>query len=102
MSKHWNVKVAIFLLVLGSAIPVLAQSRSPLVGAWRMTTLEVVSNGKLQSVPYSGQLIITSAGTLSAQNMDPNPNAAPTPYTANGYEALYGAIAIDDSKKTSL
>ena len=29
--------------------------------------------------------------------MVPNPNAAPTTYTMNGYEALYGRIDIDDA-----
>jgi hypothetical protein len=85
------------LLALTGALPAFAQDRSQLIGAWRMTTFEVASGGKLQPVPYSGQLIITEAGTSSAQSMDPDPKAAPTPNTANGYEALYGTIMINDA-----
>jgi len=84
-----------FLLAFSSLT--FAKEKSPLVGAWRMTKLEVLVDGKLQPIPYTGQLIITEAGTLSAQAMVPNPNAAPTTYTMNGYEALYGRIDIDDA-----
>lgn len=66
-----------------------------------MTSLEAAnSNGELTPVPMSGQLIITDAGTLSAQAIYPNPNALFTPFTANGYEALYGAIEINDATNT--
>ena len=37
---------------------------------------------------------------MSVQAMNPDANAAPTPYTVNGYEAFYGTVAIDDAKKT--
>lgn len=95
-----KMKLAAMLLALASAAPAFAQNPSPLVGAWRMTKFEVASEGKLRPVPYSGQLVVTEAGTLSAQAMNPDPNAAPTPYTANGYEALYGSIVINDSTNT--
>lgn len=98
---HLKMKAATFLLALATAVPAFAQDKSPLIGAWRMTLLEAAApDGKLQPVPYSGQLIITEAGTLSAQAMDANPNAAPTPFTMNGYEALYGTIEIDDATNT--
>lgn len=96
-----KMKAAAFLLVLMGTLPAYAQGRSPLIGAWRMTTLEAAApDGKLQPVPYSGQLIITEASTLSAQAMNPDPNAAPTSFTMNGYEALYGSIEIDDATNT--
>lgn len=106
MNKHLKttavtVLMTLALMTLTGALPAAAQDRSPLIGAWRMTSLEAAdSSGKLQTVPMTGQLIITEAGTLSAQAMNPDPNAAPTPFTANGYEALYGAIEINDSEKT--
>ncbi|WP_127019293.1 lipocalin-like domain-containing protein [Rheinheimera mangrovi] len=88
---------AILCVLLTFSLSAFAKETSPLVGAWRMVKLEVLVDGKLQSIPYTGQLIVTDAGTLSAQAMDANPKAAPTPFTANGYEALYGKISIDDS-----
>jgi hypothetical protein len=85
-------------LALSASAPALAQnSESPLIGAWRMTTLEVGAEGNLQPIPYSGQIIFTEAGTMSVQAMNPDPDAAPTPYTANGYEAFYGTVEIDDN-----
>ena len=72
---------------------------SPLVGAWRMTSLEVGTEGNLQPVPYSGQIVFTEACTMSVQAMNPDANAPATPYTRNGYEAFYGTVAIDDAAK---
>jgi len=101
LNKYLNTTAVVFLVTLASVLPASAQDRSPLIGAWRMTSLEAAnSNGELTPVPMSGQLIITDAGTLSAQAMNPDPNALPTPFTANGYEALYGAIEINDSTNT--
>lgn len=101
MNLKMKMKSVAFLLALVGTLPAYAQGKSPLIGAWRMMTLEAASpGGKLQPVPYSGQLIITEAGTLSAQAMNPDPNAAPTPFTMNGYEALYGSIEIDDTTNT--
>ena len=94
MSKFSSIILCVLLTFSSSTF---ANEKSPLVGAWRMTKLEVLVDGKLQPIPYTGQLIITDAGTLSAQAMDSNPNAAPTTFTINGYEALYGRIDIDDS-----
>jgi hypothetical protein len=65
---------------------------SQLVGTWRMTSLELGTPGKLQPVPYSGEISFTKAGTVSVQAMNPDPDAADTPYTRNGYEAYYGTV----------
>lgn len=54
----------------------------------------------MRAVPYSGQIIFTESGTMSVQAMDPDPGAAPTPYTRNGYEAFYGRVAINDARST--
>ena len=81
--------------------PTFAQRcNSPLVGAWRMTSLEVGTGGNLQPVPYSGQVVFTESCTLSVQAMNPDANAPATPYTMNGYEAYYGPVAIDDAART--
>jgi hypothetical protein len=92
-------------LVLGLSLlvaaPLFARSDStargvgPLAGAWRMTSLEVGTEGNLQRVPYAGQIVFTTAGTMSVQAMNPDPNAADTPYTRNGYEAFYGRVTVD-------
>ena len=66
-----------------------------------MTSLEVGdSTGELRRIPYGGQIVFTEAGTMSVQAMNPDQSAPPTPYTTNGYEAVYGTVAIDDAKKT--
>lgn len=66
-----------------------------------MTSLESgTSADDLQEVPYSGQIVFTDSGTMSVQAMNPDADAAPTPYTINGYEAFYGRIAVDDEAKT--
>ena len=100
MKAHLTFAVA--ALALGACAPAFAQTaKSPLVGVWRMTSLQVGSGpGNLQAIPYSGQIVFTEAGTMSVQAMNPDANAAPTPYTVNGYEAFYGTVAIDDAKKT--
>ncbi|HEV2785703.1 MAG TPA: lipocalin-like domain-containing protein [Solirubrobacteraceae bacterium] len=46
-------------------------------------------------MPYSGQIVFTKAGTMSVQAMNPDPGAADTPYTRNGYEAFYGRVTVD-------
>jgi hypothetical protein len=85
------------------AAPLMARSDStdrgigPLAGGWRMTSLEVGTEGNLQRVPYSGQIVFTKSGTMSVQAMNPDPNAADTPYTRNGYEAFYGTVKVDKS-----
>jgi opacity protein-like surface antigen len=73
-------------------------AKSPIVGAWKMTSLEVGPQRNLQAIPYSGQLVFTQGGTLSVQAMNPDANAADTPYTTKAYEAYYGPVEIDDAK----
>jgi hypothetical protein len=73
---------------------------SPLVGAWRMTSLEVGTEGNLQPVPYSGQVILTKSGTMSVQAMNPDASAPDTAYTLNGYEAYYGTVTVDRAART--
>lgn len=96
-------RTALALAFLASAGACGRDTGSPLVGAWRMTSLEVSTEaGALQRVPYSGQIVFTEAGTMSVQAMNPDADAGPTPtpYTVNGYEAFYGPVAIDDANGT--
>ena len=86
---------------LSFAAPAFGQeSRSPIVGAWRMTSLEFGADQSLKRVPYTGQVIFSAGGTLSVQAMNPDANAADTPYTTNGYEAYYGPVVVNDQDKT--
>jgi hypothetical protein len=95
--------IAIALLV---AAPSSAHSQtadrgpSPLVGAWRMTSLEAGTEGNLRPVPYSGQIIFTKSGTMSVQAMNPDTSAPDTAYTLNGYEAFYGTVTVDRAART--
>lgn len=74
---------------------------SPLVGEWRMVSLEVGNEGgALQEVPYSGEVIFTDAGRMSVQAMDPAADPQPSSYTVNGYEAFYGPVTIDYASNT--
>lgn len=70
-------------------------SAGTIVDEWRMTSLEVASGDNYETVPYSGRLIFTEAGTLSVQAMNPDLAAADTAYTLGGYEAYYGPVTID-------
>ncbi len=106
MGSALTLAVALGLTLLVSAPPFVQPSLAadrgagPLVGAWRMTSLEVGTEGDLQPVPYSGQIIFTKFGTVSVQAMNPDPSAPDTPYTRNGYEAYYGNVTIDRSALT--
>jgi len=92
-------KILAAAMTLAFTSPALASdAKSPIIGAWRMTALEVGAAGNLQAIPYSGQLVFTQGGTLSVQAMNPDANAADTPYTTKGYEAYYGPVEIDDAK----
>ncbi|MBB3571291.1 lipocalin-like domain-containing protein [Rhizobium sp. BK491] len=95
--NRFKILAAVMTLVFTS--PTFASdSKSPIIGAWRMTALEVGAAGNLQAIPYSGQLVFTQGGTLSVQAMNPDANAADTPYTTKAYEAYYGPVEIDDAK----
>ncbi|RWB93191.1 MAG: hypothetical protein EOQ56_35280 [Mesorhizobium sp.] len=97
-----KLKFAMFALALAGSAPALAQeNKGPIIGAWRMTSLQITdSQGKKTDVPYSGQVVFSQSGTLSVQAMDQDPAAKPTTYTANGYEAYYGPVAVDEEKRT--
>ncbi|MBY5791632.1 hypothetical protein GFL91_00965 [Rhizobium leguminosarum bv. viciae] len=95
-----SFKILAAALALAFTSPAFASdAKSPIIGAWRMTSLEVGAEGNLQAIPYSGQLVFTQGGTLSVQAMNPDANAADTPYTSKAYEAYYGPVEIDDAKK---
>lgn len=77
-----------------------ADTTAPIIGEWQMTSLEVTTDGTMQEVPYSGQIIFTDAGTVSVQAMNPDTTAPDTPYTLGGYEAFYGSTDIDEADGT--
>jgi hypothetical protein len=102
-----KIKTALVLaLALLLATPALSQAKARdrakdrLVGEWQMTSLEAGTEGNLQRVPYSGQIIFTKAGTMSVQASNPDTSAPDTPYTVNGYEAFYGTYRVDNAGKT--
>ncbi|MGB3771898.1 MAG: hypothetical protein WBA00_12225 [Rhodococcus sp. (in: high G+C Gram-positive bacteria)] len=74
-------------------------SSDGLTGEWRMTSLEVGTEGNLEPVPYSGQVIFTD-DTMSVQAMNPDTSAPDTPLTVQGYEAYYGDLTTDASAGT--
>jgi hypothetical protein len=97
--------LALALALLASAPPIAQSSTRDrgmgrLVGEWRMTSLEVGTEGNLQRVPYSGQIIFTKSGTMSVQAMNPDANAPDTPYTRHGYEAFYGTVTVNNAAGT--
>lgn len=97
-----NFKIALMALTLALSSPAFADdSKSAITGTWRMTSLQVTdASGKQTEIPYSGQVIFSQGGTLSVQAMNPDAAAEPTPYTANGYEAYYGPVEVDNAKNT--
>jgi hypothetical protein len=97
-----KLNIALAALAMATAAPALAQEdNSSLIGALRMTSLQVANpDGSMAEVPYSGQVIFSQGGTLSVQAMNPDPDAEPTTYTANGYEAYYGPVVIDEGDDT--
>jgi hypothetical protein len=96
-----SVKIAIAAfaaLAFAVSSPAFANdAKSPIIGAWKMTSLEVGTQGNLQAIPYSGQLVFTKGGTLSVKAMNPDANAADTPYH-KAYEVYYGLVEIDAPK----
>lgn len=97
-----SLACAIAGAVLALSAPAFAQDGPPsLLGAWRMTSLQVTgADGKVTGIPYTGQVVFSPAGTLSVQAMDLDPKAAPTTYTLNGYEAYYGPVKVDEGART--
>ncbi|MEV0563665.1 lipocalin-like domain-containing protein [Dactylosporangium sp. NPDC050588] len=112
MTTKFNITARTLVLPLVLAVALLAatfsfaqpsdahRGTSPLVGGWRMTSLEVGTPGNLRPVPYSGQIIFTTSGTMSVQAMNPDTSAPDTPYTINGYEAFYGTVAVNKTAGT--
>jgi hypothetical protein len=93
--------VALLVATFSFAQPGMAhRDTSPLVGGWRMTSLETGTPGNLRPVPYSGQIIFTRSGTVSVQAINPDTSAPDTPYTINGYEAFYGTVAVNKAAGT--
>lgn len=97
-----NVKIVLVAMAMAVSSPALANDeKGSIVGAWNMTSLQFTdASGTQNTIPYSGQVIFSTGGTLSVQAMNPDAAAEPTPYTANGYEAYYGPVEIDTAKKT--
>ncbi len=96
-----NFMITLMALTLAaSSLAFADDSKSAITGTWRMTSLHVTdASGKQTEIPYSGQVIFSQGGTLSVQAMNPDAAAEPTPYTANGYEAYYGPVEVDEAKK---
>ena len=96
-----NFMITLMALTLAaSSLAFADDSKSAITGTWRMTSLHVTdASGKQTEIPYSGQVIFSQGRTLSVQAMNPDA-AEPTPYTANGYEAYYGPVEVDEAKKT--
>ena len=97
-----NFKIALIALAMAVSAPAFGQDdKSSVIGAWRMTSLQIANpDGSMAEVPYSGQVIFSQGGTLSVPAMNPDPDAEPTTYTANGYEAYYGSVVIDEGDNT--
>lgn len=104
-TKHLAAPLALGLALLmtactpeGSATE--PEEADPLTGQWRMTSLEAGTEGDLEPVPYSGQIIFTDADTMAVHAMNPDTDAPDTPYTVNGYEAYFGDVAVDEDDGT--
>jgi hypothetical protein len=97
-----SLMIAPMALIAALSAPVMAEeNKSPIVGAWQMTSLQsAAADGTNSTVPYSDRVIFTESGTLSVQASDANPNAADTTYTMNGYEAYYGPVVFDHAAGT--
>ena len=97
-----NLKIAIVAWALAVTAPAFGQDdKASIIGAWRMTSLQSTNpDGSMAEVAYSGQVIFSQGGTLSVQAMNPDPDAEPTAYTMNGYEAYYGQVVIDEEDNT--
>lgn len=96
-----NLKIALAALAIAAAAPAFGQDEYSIIGAWRMTSLQIANpDGSMAEVPYSGQVIFSQGGTSSVQAMNPDPDAEPTTYTTNGYEAYYGPVVIDEEDNT--
>jgi hypothetical protein len=95
-------------LFVGAAIAFSACTRSetnqraadPIVGAYRLVSLEGGSNGTLHRADCTGSLVLTREGRMSVQVMyrgqQPSTGAAPVQYAQGGYEASFGGFVVDE------
>ena len=100
ISAALTLLFALTMLLSGAPQSTAHNRTASLVGAWRMTSLEVGTEGNLQPIPYSGQIVFTKAGTMSVQARNPDPDAPDTAYTVNGYEAFYGTYRVSRSQRS--
>jgi hypothetical protein len=71
--------------------------QNPLVGAWKLVSLEEPSaNGQVQKVDCNGMFVFTREGRASVQVMYQKAQTG-SAYAQGGYEASYGSYHIDDS-----
>jgi hypothetical protein len=63
--------IARVALTMPTTAPAFSQDHNALIGSWRMTSLQFANPD----------------GRMVEEAMNPDPNAAPAPYTANGCEA---------------
>lgn len=71
--------------------------RNPLVGAWKLVSLEEPSaDGQVHKVDCAGMFVFTSDGKASVQVLYRNAQTG-SAYAQSGYEASYGSYRIDDT-----
>jgi hypothetical protein len=93
-----------FAVVAAALLPVAAAAQAMderLPGVWTMVSLEAAdTSGRMQAIPYGGQIVFTADGHMAVQAMNPDPEAEDTPYTRHGYEAQYGRVVVDEANGT--
>lgn len=70
--------------------------QNPLVGAWRLVSLEESADGHVHKADCAGLFVFTSAGKASVQVMYRNTPSS-SAYAQGGYEASYGRYHVDSS-----
>ena len=103
---------ALLLATLGATAPdARSQSRSapptrsPLIGAWRLVSLEEPgADGKVHTTDASGLFVFTTDGHAAVQVMKRESESArsrgPVLYSVGGYEASFGTFTVDARAKT--
>ena len=82
-----------------------APIRSPLIGAWRLVSLEEPgADGKVHTTEASGLFVFTADGHAAVQVMkreaESAPSGGPVQYSIGGYEASFGKFTVDARAKT--
>ena len=82
-----------------------APIRSPLIGAWRLVSLEEPgADGKIRATDASGLFVFTADGHAAVQVMkreaESAPSGGPVQYSIGGYEASFGKFTVDARAKT--